>query len=246
MARANPDPEFTGFRPAAMTFLRRLARNNNRPWFESHRPDYESAVRLPMRALVEEMDVRLARFAPEIIGDPRRSMFRIHRDVRFSRDKSPYKTHASCWFYHRDAGRQVGQEADGGSAGFYFQLSPTDCFLGGGIWMPPRASLGKIREALAEDPAGFAAAVETAPVRRRFGRLDEETMLKRLPRGFAEGHPAGRWLRYQSFTLGRAMTPAEALNPRLAATLERDFTRLLPLVRWLNRALGYAPASSRI
>ena len=112
--------------------------------------------------------------------------------------------------------------------------------------MPPRASLGKIRDALAEDPRGFAAAVEAAPVRRRFGGLDEETMLKRLPRGFTEGHPAERWLRYQSFTLGRAMTPAEALSPRLATSLERDFARLLPLVRWLNRALGYAQASSRI
>jgi uncharacterized protein (TIGR02453 family) len=246
MARTSSDQEFTGFRPAAMTFLRRLARNNNREWFEAHRPDYEAAVRLPLRALVEEMDVRLARVAPEIVGDPRRSVFRIHRDVRFSRDKSPYKTHASCWFYHRDAGRQVGQEADAGSAGFYFQLSPTDCFLGGGIWMPPRGSLAKIRNALVEDPRGFAVAVESAPVRRHFGRLDEGSMLKRLPRGFAEGHPAGRWLRYQSFTLGRAMTPDEALSPRLAATLERAFVRLLPLVRWLNRSLGYAPASSRI
>jgi uncharacterized protein (TIGR02453 family) len=198
-----------------------------------------------MRALVEEMDVRFARIAPEIVGDPRRSMFRIHRDVRFSKDKSPYKTHASCWFYHRDAGRQVGQEADQGSAGFYFQFSPTESFLGAGIWMPPRGSLNRIRDALAEDPKGFAAAVESPSVRRRLGRLDQSTMLTRLPRGYAPGHPAERWLRYQSFTLGRALSRAEILSPRVAATLERDFARLVPLVRWLNQALGYRPARSR-
>ena len=70
-------------------------------------------------------------------------------------------------------------------------------------------------------------------------------MLTRLPRGYATGHPAERWLRHQSFTLGRALSPNEALSPRLAANLERDFARLVPLVRWLNRALGYAPATMR-
>lgn len=237
--------EFTGFRPAALAFFRQLRRNNTRAWFEDHRDSYEGAVRAPLRALVEEMDVRFARFAPEIVGDPRRSVFRIHRDVRFSADKSPYKTHGSCWFYHRDAGRQVGQEADAGSAGFYFQIAPGDSFLGAGIWMPPRGSLTRIREALVEDHRGFGRVVEAAPVRRRFGRLDRESMLKRMPRGFAEDHPAAGWLRYQSFTLGRQLTEAEVLSPRLAAMLERDFARLTPMVRWLNAALGYPAATSR-
>jgi uncharacterized protein (TIGR02453 family) len=240
-----PAAEFTGFTPAAMTFFRQLARHNTRPWFEGNRTRYEAAVRGPIKALVEEMDVRFARLAPEIIGDPRRSVFRIHRDVRFSRDKSPYKTHASCWFYHRDAGRQVGQEADAGSAGFYFQCSPTESLLGAGIWMPPRGALGRIRDALAEDPQEFSATADTPAIRRRFGRLDQAHMLTRLPRGFAPGHPAERWLRYQSFTLGRALTTEEVLSSRLAANLEKDFARLVPLVRWLNRTLGYAPATAR-
>ena len=126
--------------PRALTFLRQLRRNNRKPWFEQHRAVYETEVRDPMRALVEEVDVGLARVAPEIIGDPRRSVFRIHRDVRFSRDKSPYKTQAAAWFYHADAGKGVGTEA-GGGAGFYFQLAPGECFVGGGIWMPPRPAL---------------------------------------------------------------------------------------------------------
>src|ERR1700757_1425863 len=84
------------FTSATLAFFRGLARNNKKPWFEAHRADYEQAVVAPMRELIEEMDVRLARFAPEITGHPKRSMFRIYRDVRFSKDKSPYKTNAGC------------------------------------------------------------------------------------------------------------------------------------------------------
>ena len=100
------------FTPAALTFFRGLARNNAKPWFEAHRADYVEHVVAPMRALIEELDVRLARFAPEITGDPKRSLFRIYRDVRFAKDKSPYKTHAACWFWHRDADPRVGDKAD--------------------------------------------------------------------------------------------------------------------------------------
>ncbi len=106
-----------------------------------NRAVYETEVREPLRALVEEMDVRLARLAPELVGDPRRSIFRIHRDVRFSADKSPYKTNAACQFYHHDAGRGAGQDAEGAGAGLYFQLADGECFVAGGIWMPARPAL---------------------------------------------------------------------------------------------------------
>jgi uncharacterized protein (TIGR02453 family) len=233
--------EFRGFRPQALRFLRGLTRHNSREWFERHRPVYEAEVRDPMRALVEEMDVRLARFAPELTGDPRRSVFRIHRDVRFSRDKSPYKTNAACQFYHHDAGRGAGQVAEGAGAGLYFQLEDGACFVAGGIWMPARPSLERIREALTEAPRGLDRIVRAADFRRRFGALDEEAMLTRLPRGYTEGHPAARWLRYRSFTATRMLTESQVQSRRLPATLERDFTALLPLVRWLNAAIGYRP-----
>ena len=163
----------------------------------------------PLRALVEEMDVRLARIAPELVGDPRRSIFRIHRDVRFSADKSPYKTNAACQFYHQDAGRGAGQDAEGAGGGLYFQLADGECFVAGGIWMPARPALDKIREALAADPEALAAIVSAPVFRRRFKRLDEEAMLTRMPRGYAESHPAARWLRYQSFTVTRPLRDGE-------------------------------------
>ena len=231
------------FGPEAFGFLRALARHNDRDWFTANRPRYEAAVRQPMLALVEEMDVRLASIAPEITGNPRRSMFRIHRDVRFSRDKSPYKTNAGCWFYHLDAGRGVGQDGEGG-AGFYFHLEPGSCFVAGGIWMPGAPALGKIRAALAEDPAGFGKMVGAKAFRRRYGRLDQEAMLTRLPRGYAPGHPAEEWLRHKSFTVSRALTPAMVTSARLPTLLAADFLALRPFVRWLNAALGL-PAKTR-
>jgi uncharacterized protein (TIGR02453 family) len=233
------------FTAATLRFFRGLKRHNTKPWFESHRAEYEQEVRAPMRALIEEMDVRLARFAPEITGDPKRSMFRIYRDIRFSKDKSPYKTNAACWFRHRDAEARVGSEAEGGGAGFYFHLAPASSFVGAGIWMPPRPMLNRLRDAIAEDGAGFERVVLAPAFRRRYGGLDDEAKLKRMPRGFAETHPAARWLRYQSFTAGRALRDAQVTSARLAALLEDDFTRLLPLVRWLNLAIGLRPATSR-
>jgi len=236
---------FTAVRPAALRFFRQLKRQNTRPWFEAHRAVYETEVREPFKALVEEVDLRLARFAPEIVGEPRRSLFRIHRDVRFSKDKSPYKTNAGCWFYHADAGRGVGGEAEGG-AGFYFHMAPGECFLGAGLWMPPRPSLNKVREALVEELKGFERIVLNPAFRRRFGTLDEEAMLVRLPRGYPAEHPAARWLRYQSFSVGRALTERDVFSPRLPAILARDFERLTPMVRWLNAALGFPPRRSRL
>jgi uncharacterized protein (TIGR02453 family) len=236
---------FSGFRPAALQFLKQLARNNRREWFEAHRASYESEVREPMKALVEEMDVRLASFAAEITGDPRRSVFRIHRDVRFSRDKSPYKTHVACWLYHHDAGKGVGGEA-GGGAGFYFHLEPGQSQIGAGIWMPPRPTLAKIREALTEDARGFERIVMAPAFRRRFGALDTEGMLTRIPRGFRADHPAAEWLRFPSFTVGRSLGDRETFSPRLPATLERGFTALTPFVRWLNTALGYRTLKRRV
>ncbi len=230
---------FRGFGPGALKFLRALARHNDREWFERHRAVYETEVRDPLRALVEEMDVRLARLAPELVGDPRRSIFRIHRDVRFSKDKSPYKTNAACQFYHHDAGRGAGQDAEGAGAGLYFQLAEGECFVAGGIWMPARPALEKSREAVAADPEALDRIVGAAGFRRRLGSLSEEAMLTRLPRGYADGHPAAPWLRYKSFTASRMLTEREVTSPRLAATIERDFAALVPLVRWLNGAIGY-------
>jgi len=234
------------FRPAAFTFFRGLKRNNRKDWFEDHRPQYESEIRGPMRDLIEEVDVQLAQVAPEFIGDPKRSMFRIHRDIRFSKDKSPYKTAAGVWFYHADAGRKVGQDADSGGAGIYFHLAPDGCFSAGGIWMPSGPVLRKIRDTLTEDFEGFEETIGGAKFKRRFSSLSEESMRKRMPRGFDDDHPAAKWLRYKSFTVHRPLTNAQVQSKRLPNTLAADVEVMLPFLRWLNAAAGYRSRTSRL
>jgi uncharacterized protein (TIGR02453 family) len=237
--------EFAGFRPAALRFLRSLRRNNNREWFARHRETYEAELRAPLAALVEEVDVRLATLAPEIVGDPKRSLFRIHRDVRFSNDKSPYKTNAACWFYHADAGRAVGgAAAPHGGAGYYFDVGSGGAFLGGGIWMPPRPALTRIRERIDEEHASLAK-ILALPVLRRYGGFAKEGMLARMPRGYAPSHPAAVLLRHQSFTVGRALSERELFGAKLPDLLARDFARMLPIVRWLNGALGLRTLARR-
>ena len=233
------------FTPAALRFFRGLAKNNNKEWFEAHRAEYEREVREPMRDLIGEMDARFLKFAPEIGGDPKRSMFRINRDIRFSNDKSPYKTTAACWFYHMDAGRGVGGDAAHGGAGFYFDLGPDESWVGGGIWMPPRPTLARIRERIDEEHASLARLLRDRALRKRFGGLEESAMLTRMPRGYAESHPAATLLRHQSYTLGRNLTEKELYSPKLPDLLARDYARLLPIVRWFNAALGLRTLARR-
>lgn len=236
---------FTRFSPKAFTFLRGIAKHNRKEWFEAHRDTYEQEIKRPLSALIEEMDVHLATIAPEIIGSPKKSVFRIHRDVRFSKDKSPYKTNVACWFFHRDVGTRMQTEAVHGGAGFYLHIQPGACFCGGGIWMPPRPALAKIRQALVDDLEGWEAIVTKRAFRRCFGDLDPEGMLTRVPRGFAADHPAGAWLRYQSFTAGTPLTDEAVQSPALPKTLARHYAAMTPFVRWLNDALGLPPAALR-
>jgi uncharacterized protein (DUF2461 family) len=113
------------------------------------------------------------------------------------------------------------------------------------MWMPPREALVNLREAIAEDPKGFARIATDRRLRRRFGGLDEDAVLRRVPRGFAPDHPGARWLKFQSFVTGRTLSDAQAVSARLPALLEADFRVMLPLVRWINAVLGLRAAQRR-
>lgn len=238
---------FTSFRPQSLTFLRGLRKHNEKPWFEAHRPAYEQEVLRPLKLLAEELDVRFATVAPEFVAPPKRALFRIHRDVRFSKDKSPYKTHAALWVFHRDAGRGVGRDAHGG-AGFYFHLEPGASLVAAGFWMPPRPLLNVLRERIVEEQKAFERILKAPTFVKRFGGLSDDepgVRLTRVPRGWVPDHPAGHWLRFNSFTASRPLTDAEVVSPKLVETLMKDYAALLPLVRWLNGALGFPSATSR-
>jgi uncharacterized protein (TIGR02453 family) len=235
---------FTGFGPRAFTFLRGLARNNKKEWFEAHRDDYETQVRAPMRVLVDEIDAVLGDIAPEMRGDAKKSVFRIHRDIRFSSDKSPYKTHIAAWFFHQDAGSGVGREAHGG-AGYYIHVEPGACMFGGGIWMPPKFALDRIRDQIVEDGATFEKLVTAPAFKRRFGALSTEALLTRTPRGYDAAHPHEKWLRYKSFTAGKKLSDTAVSSRKLLSAMRSDIAAMLPFVRWLNGAIGLASRKSR-
>ncbi len=238
---------FSRFRPQALAFLRALKRNNAKHWFEAHRPEYDAEVLGPLKLLAEELDIRFGKVAPEFVAPPKRALFRIHRDVRFSKDKSPYKTHAALWVFHRDAGRGVGRDAHGG-AGFYFHIEPGASLVAAGFWMPPRPILNVLRERIVEEQQSFERLVKGAAFKRRFGGLTDDepgVRLTRVPRGFAPDHPAAHWLRFNSFTASRPLTDAEVLSPKLVDAVMKDYQVLLPLVRWLNGSLGFPSAKSR-
>ena len=119
-------------------------------------------------------------------------------------------------------------------------------FVAGGIWMPSRQSLAKLRDRLADDWRPFSKLVEAPSFRRRFGAFTSEAMLTRVPRGFAPDHPAAKWLRFQSFTASRNLPSADLPSPKLVGKVVRDFEALAPLVRWINGSLGFKPAKSRL
>jgi uncharacterized protein (TIGR02453 family) len=227
------------FTPRSLTFLRQLKRNNRREWFIERKTEFDDLLWAPMREFVEEMDVRLAAFAPELTGSPKRSIFRIYRDVRFSKDKSPYKTHLGAWFTHINAGHGVGSETHGAGAGFYFHLEPGASFSAAGIWMPPREALHAIRDRIAGDVKGFEKTIGTATFRRRVGSLSEEKVLTRVPKPWNADHPAGKWLRHASFTVSAPLGDDEVLRPDVVRRVEKDYRLMLPFARWLNGALGY-------
>ena len=236
---------FEGFPPAAFKFLKQLKRNNNREWFLANKPTYEASLLAPMRLFVEEVDVLLADLAPEISGSPKRSIFRIYRDVRFSKDKSPYKTNMGCWFTHVRAGHGVGSETHGAGAGFYFHFEPGECMVAGGVWMPPRPALNKIREAVDEDFAGITKILGDKKFVKRFGELHREKPLTRVPKPFDKDHPAADLLKLVSFTVAAPISDADVGSAKLPKRLESDLKTMLPLVRWLNGALGFTPMTRR-
>ncbi|HEX4935640.1 MAG TPA: DUF2461 domain-containing protein [Gemmatimonadaceae bacterium] len=236
---------FPGFTPEALTFLRQLKRHNDREWFKARKARFDELLLEPMKLFVEEMDVRLASAVPEIHGSPRRSIFRIYRDTRFSKDKSPYKTHVACWFSHVRASHGVGSETHGAGAGYYFHLEPGASLVAGGIWMPARPTLAAIRDRIAERGGELKKLLKARALASRFGTLSDEGKLSRVPRGYDKEHEHAELLRHASFTVSASLDDATVLSPKLAQQVEKDFKAMAPLVRWINDALGYPAADRR-
>ena len=144
MLDAEMFPPFDGFPKEGIKFLTQLKKNNNRPWFNKHKSEYEDFIKLPIQSLIASLKAPMAKVAPEIEVNPKRSMFRIYRDIRFSKNKAPYKTHVAAVFHLKGNWQN--------SAGYYVHIEPKVIYVGGGIYMPDSTQLKKIRHAIADNP----------------------------------------------------------------------------------------------
>jgi uncharacterized protein (TIGR02453 family) len=216
------------FSGKTLAFLRALQRNNDRAWFHAHRQDYETHVRGPMAAIVAQLALDLKPLAPELVIDPKASLFRPWRDTRFSEDKAPLKTHVAAVFPHRALGRMNG-------AGLYFEVAPKHVWIGGGIYAPDSAQLQAVREHVAVHYRQLDAIV-TSPGFRALGGLQGDT-ISRVPRGFAKDHAAADYLRHKQFLGFREEPAAFAVAPTFYEDLLGTLMTLVPLVRFLNEPL---------
>jgi len=226
----DPYPPFDGFPKKGLAFLRQLKHNNRRDWFEKHKDEYEVFVKLPMQSLITALQPHFLSFAPEFEVNPKRSIFRIHRDVRFSKNKSPYKTHVAAHFVLR--GKPKGIEG----SGYYLHIEPGEVFLGGGIYMPDGDQLKKIRKAIVEMPGEFLAIVKNSTLKRTFGKLEGE-QLRRVPRGYDPEHAMADWLRFKQFFVGSSFAVSKCYSVKFTDEVARAFKIATPLIRFLNEAL---------
>jgi uncharacterized protein (TIGR02453 family) len=218
------------FPEQALKFLRGLKRNNRRDWFLAHRDEYEMYVRQPMMELITRLAGDLRQFAPEIVCDPKTAVYRIYRDVRFSANKAPYKTHVAAVFPSRGLPKHEG-------AGLYFHVSPDDVWIGGGMYAPQTPQLHAVREHIAANLKRLRAIVDSPGFRRTVGSLDGER-LQRVPRGFPADHPAAEFLKYRQFLAGCELEPSLATSPKFYASVVKVFEHVAPLTRFLNEPLS--------
>ena len=228
---------FTGFRPEAIDFLADLAQNNERAWFQARKAEYERLLKDPMEDFVAALaDAFAARKLP-FQADPKRSIFRIYRDTRFAKDKSPYKTNLGAsfpWLRQGPDGSPVVAEAMAHANGGYFNFQPGEMYVGGGMWMPEKARLDAFRRAVVDEPDRVRAALEEPGFVAAFGSVSAHEHLKRVPPGLPPDHPNADLLRYKDVVFGRNLSDAEVLSPSLPDTLADAYAAGMPVFRFLD------------
>ncbi len=220
---------FGGFPPETLRFLRQLKRNNNREWFLAHKDVYELKVRAPMTELVLALGEAILQSAPELVVDPKRAIFRIYRDVRFSADKRPYKTHVAAMFFPRGIPKNAG-------ACLYFHIEPAEVLIAGGVYMPDPVTLRALRQHIADNWEDLLAITNQRKFKKMFGSLQGER-LTRPPSGFPAGHPAIDLMRQKQFYVSRTEPAELAESPTLFPRLLALFSAMIPIVRFLNTPL---------
>jgi len=248
---------FGGFTPAAIQFLADLAQNNERAWFQPRKAEYERLLREPLEQLCLALADELAARGLPLRADPRRSPFRIYRDTRFSRDKSPYKTNLAASFPWIEPGpgeagmagsstpgetpapgatpavdAPIGAEERHGVGG-YLNFRPGEMYVGGGMYMPPRPRLDAFRRAVVADPGRVLAALEDPAFVAWFGAAHPHDVLKRVPPGYPADHPQAHLLRWKDVLFMRRLADEEIFSPDLPQRIADGFAAARPVFRFL-------------
>ncbi len=230
MAQPKEKPAYFG--PDLFQFLSDLKEHNDRDWFQANKTRYEEQVRDPFLRLIADLRPGLEKINPRIVVDPsptRGSMMRIYRDIRFSADKSPYKTHIAAHFAHAKA-------KDDAAPGYYIHLAPESCMTGAGIWRPePRAVL-KIRNAIVADEKRWRKVTSGQKFGSACMMIGES--LKRPPAGFHPNHPLIEDLKRKDFAISSPLKDSDVCGPNLLKLLLESFRATAPFVQFLSEAIG--------
>ncbi len=219
------------FTADSLKFLRQLSQHNNRDWFAIHKTDYEVTVRTPALQLITDLADDLAAISPHFLAQAKKSggsLMRFYRDVRFAKDKRPYKTNIGIQFRHA-----LGKDVH--APGFYVHIEPDNCFVGAGIWRPDATALGKIRDVIAEYPGKWQDAIRGKHFKQHF-ELGGES-LKRPPRGYAKDHPMIKDLKRKDFIAITPLDNEQILNPRFRKLVLDRFHAADDYMRFLCKAL---------
>ncbi len=223
-------PSSASFSPAALSFFRQLAKNNRREWFQPRKEKFDDVIRRPMLELVGLVNDDFRKFAIDyVFADPAKAIYRIYRDTRFSKDKTPYKTHIAAHFQHQKLPKNR-------AAGFYFSVSNTEIEIAGGIYMPGPEELAAVRAAIISTPVAFGKLIRTPALVRKLGPL-QGAKLARVAKGFSPDDPAAEWLRMKQFYFNVTLDPSHALKPGFRKAIVDHFRLLVPIVSFFNAAV---------
>ena len=215
---------FPGFPPEMIQFFRGLKRNNRRDWFQPRKHLYEQHVKEPMLELVAALNGELRKFAPKFVTEPKKAVFRIYRDTRFSPDKTPYKLHAAASFWRHEAG------------GFYFSISLDQVEVAGGVYRPTPETMYLVRSHIADNHKELRRILANKKNQKLVGDLQGDE-LTRAPKGFDPQHPALDLIKKKDWILDVSLKPSVATTPKLYSEILDRFRAMAPLIEFLNRPL---------
>ena len=214
-------------------FLSELEENNNRAWFVMNKPRYD-ILRAEFLELVTGLIRDITRFDPAVAAcNPKKALFRINRDLRFAKDRPPYKTTFSAAI----TASGLKKPSQGGGPAYYFHINANGhLFTAGGEWRPPADRLREIRQRVVSDPNGLKKVLKHKALHETYGDLQTEDMLARVPKGFDADAPMADYLRLKSYIVWRETSIKRLPPEKLSAKIVEDFSALSPLVKWLRTA----------